>query len=115
MRKFFFLLLVPLFAASCSNEISEPEKSGPEKIELLLSKKHSELHSCNSPDCERINKTKDTILVLNGEGNYYRVIPKYNYFDFFSLAENLSYHIPTSDVLDMRVKQDMNETITYTL
>ncbi|MFV0323420.1 MAG: hypothetical protein ACK5LF_03450, partial [Bacteroides xylanisolvens] len=79
--------------------------SEPEKIELLLSKKHSELHSCDSPDCEHIQKTRDTILVLNGEGNY-RVIPKYDYFDFFSLAENLSYHIRTSDVLDMRVKQD---------
>lgn len=105
MRKIFLLLLIPLFAASCSNEISEPEKSEPEKIELLLSKKNSELHSCNSPDCERINKTKDTILVLNGGGNY-RVIPKYDYIDFFTLAENLLYHIRTSDVLDMRVKQD---------
>ena len=99
MRKIFLLLLIPLFAASCSNEISEPEKSEPEKIELLLSKKNSELHSCDNPDCEHIQKTRDTILVLNGEGNY-RVIPEHEYMG------NGPYLVPTSDVLDIRVKQD---------
>lgn len=94
MRKKAFLLLIPLFSASCSNEISEPEK-----IELLLSKKNSRLHLCNNPDCEHIQKTRDTILVLNGEGDY-RVIPEYEYMD------NYSYQVPTSDVLDIRVKQD---------
>lgn len=102
MKTRIFLLLLPLFAISCGNvEMDNPVQ---EKKELLLSKGPVLLHSCNSPFCERINKTADTIVVLNGEGTYRVVADCEDIVYYHATGEEV--RAKTSDVLDMRVKQD---------
>ena len=102
MKKKALLLLLPLFAIGCSNV--EMESSGQEPRELRLSKGPVLVHSCNSPSCEHVNKTVDTIVVLNGEEPYRIVADREDIVYYHATGEEV--RAKTSDVLDVRVKQD---------
>lgn len=104
MKKKALLLFLPLLAVGCSNV--EMESSGPEQEpkELQLSKGPILVHSCSDPSCEHVNKTADTIVVLNGEEPYRVVADREDIVYYHATGEKVC--VKTSDVLDMRVKQD---------
>lgn len=108
MRKKTILLLLPLFAISCNNieldDVKQEEKELLGKTELEFSKAPILVHSCDIPECELSNNTSDTILVLNGEGDY-RIVPEREYILYYCITGE-EVRAKTLDVLDMRVNQD---------
>ena len=104
MKKNTFLLLLPLLTIGCSNVEMGGLGQEQEPTELRLSKGPILVHSCNNPSCEHINKTVDTIVVLNGEGSYRVVADREDIVYYHATGEEV--RAKTSDVLEMRVKQD---------
>lgn len=104
MKKKALLLLLPLLTIGCSNVEMESSGQEQEPKELQLSKGPILVHSCGNPSCEHINKTADTIVMLNGEEPYRIVADREDIVYYHATGEEV--RAKTSDVLDMRVKQD---------
>lgn len=104
MKKKAFLLLLPLLAIGCSNVEMESLRQEQEPEVLQLSKSPILVHSCNNASCEHINKTADTIVVLNGEGAYRVVADREDIVYYHATGKEV--RAKTSDVLNIRVKQD---------